>query len=83
MSGRRRMKMKPEQVKVSTTAYEAKHGKKPRGRGVWYFKLSADITDTYGSSSMYSDAKELVRKIAASRSIPIIKLMPESFKTAE
>lgn len=32
---------------ISTIAYEQRHGRKPRGYGLWYFRLPGGLTFSY------------------------------------
>lgn len=34
-------------LEVSTIAYEQRYGRKPRGYGLWYFRLPGGLTFTY------------------------------------
>lgn len=49
----------------NTRRYEASHGKKPRGRGLWAFRFfvpdpyeSREVVEFAPSNLMYSDAKK-------------------------
>lgn len=53
-------------IRINTDKYKFNHGKYPRGFGLWWFKVGAEIVDHWG---YYSDACKMARVVAQRQGI--------------
>ena len=52
-------------MRVNTTEFEASHGRKPRGRGLWFFELvTATGRKSCAANGIYSEALKHARRQA-------------------
>jgi hypothetical protein len=49
-------------IRIDTAQYEASHGRKPRGYGLWIFEIGGR---TFQHTGRYSEAQEMARRYAA------------------
>ena len=72
---------------ISTSQYEFSHGRKPRGHGSWWFRVTASngdgsfTTDERSASGLLSEARRLVcrqmlAEVGGARKIVEVEVMP-------
>jgi 1,4-alpha-glucan branching enzyme len=66
-------------MKVHTGRFEASHGKKPRGKGIWTFELSGSfrgIPTEFQATGTYTEARKEVAKEAKDLGYTLVTLLP-------
>lgn len=52
-------------IEFTTREYEARHGKKPRGRGCWWFEIQGDEFHAFGTlTEAKKTCREHIKKMA-------------------
>jgi hypothetical protein len=60
-------------MRVETNEYEFSHGRKPRGLGVWAFRIGEETVFITGT---FTTAKSLAAKNARAKGLDFIKVLP-------
>jgi len=60
-------------VYVNTDKYRWSHGKKPRGKGQWWFEIGSD---DFGLNATYGEAVKAARKKAELEGVNEIYVLP-------
>ena len=63
-------------MRVNTNRYEAAHGKKPRGFGMWSFEHNAGYQKIVFATGNYSEAKKEAIKAAQEKGASEIIVLP-------
>lgn len=56
-------------IKFDTTVYKRSHGKAPRGRGHWIFKIDGEVSTGEG---LYSEVKAAIKRDYPSAKIAVL-----------
>ncbi len=60
-------------MRLETNEYEASHGKKPRGFGLWWFEINNEYHSVTG---VYGAAIRQAAKIAKATGATVVRVLP-------
>ena len=66
-------KMHKKNIRVETSAYEASHGRKPKGYGGWWFEIAGEWASFTGT---FTQAKGKAISLAQDRGAYVVKVRP-------
>lgn len=63
-----------ETIRVDTRKYQNEWGQKPRGQGMWFFKIGKDKEVNFNGN--YGEALKKAKEVASDQNITFITVLP-------